>query len=122
VIPIQNTTPHAWGAAARRDALQCKRYAADSDGLPYAFVPFTVETFGRLGGPAMDHLSALREIAVASLPPGADVAKGRFIDDFLRELVVSLAHGNDLVVRRFLGFTRSPIWRWVPARSRRAYR
>jgi hypothetical protein len=77
-------------AAARRDALKCRQYAKDSDGLPYALVPLTSETFVRLGGPAMDHLSAMADLAVSDATPGADVSRGRFIDGSLRELAVSL--------------------------------
>jgi hypothetical protein len=63
--------------AACRDAHKPRLYAADSDGLPYAFVPLTVETFGGLG-PAMDHLSALADFAVSGVPPGAAVTQGPF--------------------------------------------
>jgi hypothetical protein len=52
-------------------------------------------------------LSALADLAVASVSPGADFSKGRYIDGALRtiwrELAVSLASGNDIVMRRFLG-------------------
>jgi hypothetical protein len=51
----------------------------------------------------MDHLSAMADLAVSGASPGADVSRGRFIDGSLHELAVSLARGNDLVVRRFHG-------------------
>jgi hypothetical protein len=66
-------------AAVCRDARKCRQYAKDSDGLQYALVPLTSETFGRLGGPAMDHLSAMADLAVSGATPGADVSHGRFI-------------------------------------------
>ena len=94
----------AGAAAAVRDEQKRKKYAAAGDAAPYAFTPLTVETYGRMGGPAMAHLSELGDLAVANAPLGTRVTKSRFIEGALRELSVALANGNDVIVRRFLGY------------------
>jgi hypothetical protein len=56
----------------------------------YGFVPFSVETYGRLGQPAMKLLHSLRDEAAS---PGG-VTRSSFVNGALRELSWGLCRGN----------------------------
>ena len=84
-------------AAAARDQLKRARYQSD-DPAAYAFQPLSVETYGRLGKPAMQMLNTL-----ASAATNAGVQhKGNFVTNALRELSVGLCRGNSVLYRRSL--------------------
>jgi hypothetical protein len=61
----------------------------------YGFVPFSVETYGRLGQPAMTLLHLLGDEAAG---PGS-VTWASFVHGALRELGVGLCRGNFLAYR-----------------------
>jgi hypothetical protein len=65
----------------------------------YGFVPFSVETCGRIGQPAMKLLHDLGEEAAG---PGG-VSRSSFVAGALRELSVGLCRGNFLAYRASLG-------------------
>jgi hypothetical protein len=84
-------------AAAQRDREKRLSYeSADPHG--YKFYPFSVESYGRLGHPAMELINELGEEAVGAAPPG-DVVKGDFVRAAYQELSVALCRGNAWVVR-----------------------
>lgn len=86
------------GAAAVRDAAKTVRYESiDPNG--YTFVPISVETFGRLGKPAMELINKLAATAAA----GGAVEKSAFMANALRELSVGLCRGNGVLYRSSLG-------------------
>jgi hypothetical protein len=68
-------------AAARRDAAKERAYRRVSSGLP--FVPLSVESFGRLGAPALLLLRSLADHAVQAWGPG--LSRDAFISGALRE-------------------------------------
>jgi hypothetical protein len=72
-------------------------------------VPFSVETYGRLGKPAAVFLGILGAEAVA----GGDVSKSGFVAAALRELSAGLCKGNYLMHRAVLG--------WLAGVSRRGF-
>jgi hypothetical protein len=61
-----------------------------SSALP--FVPMLVESFGRLGAPALTLLGDLADQAVQAGGPG--LSRAAFISGALRELSVALCRGN----------------------------
>ena len=102
VHPAASTYMHAarveGGAAAMRDQAKRAQYeSGDPNG--YAFVPLSMESFGRLGKPAMQLLNTLATKAV----DGGVVVKGSFVVNAMRELSVGLMKGNGLMFRRGLG-------------------
>jgi hypothetical protein len=77
------------GAAARRDTTKRAAYnALEPNG--YDFIPFPVESYGRLGKPALALLSRFGEEVCSSGP----IWKGAFLAGALRELSVGLCRGN----------------------------
>jgi hypothetical protein len=83
------------GAAATRDQEKRARYQlSNPDG--YDFIPFSVETFGRLGKPAMALINTLATSAAAS----ASLHKSGFVTNALRELSIALCRGNGAMYRR----------------------
>jgi hypothetical protein len=84
-------------AAAARDQLKRARYQSD-DPAAYAFQPLSVETYGRMGKPAMQMLNTLASAAVNA---GVQL-KGDFVTNALRELSVGLCRGNSVLYRRSL--------------------
>ena len=81
-------------AAARRDQDKRNKYRRiDSTG--YTFHPLTVETYGRLGTPAMQLLNKIADIAENT----GSVHKGAFVTNALRQLSIALCRGNALVYR-----------------------
>ena len=84
----------AGSAAAVRDHQKRTKYdRGDAGG--YAFVPLSIETYGRLGEPAMKLLNTLADTAAA----GGVVVKGDFVRSALRELSTGLCKGNGIVYR-----------------------
>lgn len=83
-------------AAALRDQQKLDKYeTADPHG--YAFVPLSIETYGRLGKPAMQLLNTLGDRAAEG---GAD--KSAFVTNALRRLSMALCRGNAVVYKRGL--------------------
>lgn len=81
-------------AAAARDRLKRDRYQT-ADPTGYAFTPISVESFGRLGKPAMELLSTLASIAAA----GGSVDRDMFMTNALRELSIGLCRGTGFMCR-----------------------
>jgi hypothetical protein len=87
ILPRGATTSRA--AASHRDEQKRTAHAkAEPNG--YGFVPFSVETYGQLGHPAMKRLHDLGEEAAG---PGG-VSQSSFMAGALRELSVGLCRGN----------------------------
>jgi hypothetical protein len=83
----------AGAAASHRDRQKRTAYArVEPNG--YNFVPFSVESYGRLGQPAMALLHSLGDEAAG---PGG-VSRASFVAGALRELSVGLVSGELLVV------------------------
>jgi hypothetical protein len=82
-------------AAAARDASKWRAYRHVSSALP--FVPISVESFGRLGAPALTLLGGLAGQAV--LAGGPDLSRAAFISGALWELCVALCLGNASLCR-----------------------
>jgi Reverse transcriptase (RNA-dependent DNA polymerase) len=88
------------GSAARaRDGHKRASYALRNLGGGYELVPVSVESFGRLGGPAYALLCRVAAVAA----DGGRVSKAVFIDRALQELSVTLCKGNARVLRESLG-------------------
>jgi hypothetical protein len=86
-------------AAAIRDSEKKRKYlSADPNG--YQFVPLSMESFGRLGEPAMQLLNRL---SIAATEGRTLLDKGVFVRSALSELSVGLCKGNALLIRYFLG-------------------
>ena len=79
------------GAAAVRDASKMVRYESIGPN-GHAFIPISVETFGRLGKPAMELINI-----AATAATGGTVEKGAFTAGALRELSVGLCRGNGVL-------------------------
>ena len=85
-------------AAARRDAEKRRAYnRLEPNGYP--FVPFSVETYGRLGKPA---IALLGRLGVEAAGVGG-VSKSAFVRLAIRELSVGLCRGNCVMYRKSLG-------------------
>jgi hypothetical protein len=83
-------------AAAARDASKWRAYLQVSSALP--FVPMSVESFGRLGAPAVTKLLGdLADQAVQAGGPG--LSRAAFTSGVLRELSVALCRGNASLCR-----------------------
>jgi hypothetical protein len=94
-LPAGATTA---GAAARRDQQKQATYVrVERNGFP--FVPFFVESYGRLSQPAMKLLHVLGDRAAS---PG-EVNRASFLAGSLRELSISLCRGNFFMYRACLG-------------------
>ena len=88
-------------AAARRDADKRRTYnRLDPNGYP--FVPFSIESYGRLGRPAIALLARLGAEA-AGVGDQNWVSKSAFVRSALRELSVGLCMGNCVMYRKALG-------------------
>jgi hypothetical protein len=79
-------------AAARRDAEKRRAYNWLRMGTPGPLVPFSVETYGRLGKPAVAFLGMLGAEAMSA----GDVSKSGFVAVALREHSVGLCKCNYL--------------------------
>jgi hypothetical protein len=88
----------AGAAASHRDRQKQTAYArVEPNG--YNFVPFSVESYGRLGQPAMALLHSLGDEAAG---PGG-VSRASFVAGALRELSVGLIRGTFLLYRASVG-------------------
>jgi hypothetical protein len=90
----------AGGAAARRDREKEARYRS-ADPTGYKFVPVSVETYGRLGKPALQLLTSLASAAAAN----GVVERDRFVENAMRQLSITLRRGNGAMFSRCLGQT-----------------
>jgi hypothetical protein len=99
------TATMAGAAAARRDQQKCATYSpVEPNGYP--FVPFSVESYGRIGQPAMKLLHALGDEAAG--PDG--VTRASFVAGALREVSVGLCRGNFFMHHACLGmFAKSSV-------------
>jgi hypothetical protein len=86
-------------AAARRDREKRQTYGQlEPNGYP--FIPFSVETYGCLGKPAISFLGQLgKEAEVA----GRKVSKSGFVAAAIPELSAGLCQGNYQMYRALLG-------------------
>jgi hypothetical protein len=100
---ISRAAATAGAAASHRDQLKRTAYArVEPHG--YGFVPFSVDTYGRLGLPAMKQLHLLGGQAAG---PGG-VARASFVNGALRELNVGLCRGNFFACRASVGMLARP--------------
>jgi Reverse transcriptase (RNA-dependent DNA polymerase) len=83
-------------AAEVRDQQKRAKYER-TDPHGYAFVPLSIETYGRLGKPAMQLLNTLGDKAAEG---GAD--KSIFVANALRHLSIALCRGNAVIYKRSL--------------------
>jgi hypothetical protein len=98
------------GAAASPCDQQKRTAYAPVEPHGYGFVPFSVETYGRLGQPAMKLLHMLGDEAAC---PGG-ITRASFVQGALRELSVGLWRGNFLAYRASVGM----LARWSGASFR----
>ncbi len=82
-------TPGA--AAAKRDAEKSAAYST-VDPHGYHFVPFSVESYGRLGKHAVDFLNAVA-VSASKAPGSESFNKERFVEGVYREISVALYNG-----------------------------
>jgi hypothetical protein len=82
-------------AAAAGDASERRAYRLVSSALP--FVPMLVESFVRVGAPALTLLGDLADQAVQAGGPG--LSRAAFISGALRELSAALCRGNAFLCR-----------------------
>ena len=88
------------GAAAEERDKQ-KRLYHQKNGTPgYAFVPFSIETYGRLG---KDAEKLLRDMAERAASTG-ECDRDCFLQWMRKEISSSLIRGNARVFRRYLGY------------------
>jgi hypothetical protein len=92
---------HTAGAAAYlRDASKNYKYGGGGQVAGGSFTPLSMESYGRLGQPAMQLLQTLA--AASSATAGSDVTTSSFVTGALRELGVALVKGNEVVYREAL--------------------
>ena len=85
------------GAATLRDPAKIAKYTF-ADPYGYAFISLSMESYGRLGKPAMGLLNTLEAAAAAS-----GVVKDTFVANALREFSIGLCRGNGALSHRVLG-------------------
>jgi hypothetical protein len=79
-------------AAARRDREKRRTYGQlEPNGYP--LIPFSIETYGRLGKPAISFLGQLG-LSLEAKEAGRMVSKSGFVAAAIRELSVGLCRGN----------------------------
>lgn len=87
------------GAAAEERAKAKRRYH-EKNGTPgYRFVPFVVESYGRLGKDAENLLKSMADRASSS----GDCDRNGYLHWIKKEISLSLVRGNARVFRRYLG-------------------
>jgi hypothetical protein len=91
---VRGAAAAAGSAAALRDQQKRTRYEQSFPG-GYAFTPLVVETYGRMGKPAMELLNTIATQACAS----GTFTRGDFVGAALRELSVALCKGNAVMYR-----------------------
>ena len=87
------------GAAAEERDKQKRRYHEQNGTPGYSFVPFSVESYGRLGRPAE---SLLKDMADRAASTG-DCDRDCFLHWMRKEISLSLIRGNARVFRGYLG-------------------
>jgi hypothetical protein len=81
--------------AVRRDALKRARYSrVEPNGYP--FIPFTIESYGHLGVPAM---TLLHDLGNEAASPGTSCTRASFVAGTLRELSAGLCRFNCAMYR-----------------------
>jgi hypothetical protein len=108
---------HTAGAAASlRDASKFYKYGGGGQVAGGSFTPLSMESYGRLGRPAMQLLQTLAAAAVSSATAGSYVTTSSFVTGALRELGVALVKGNEVVCREALhaGGTAARVGATVP--------
>jgi hypothetical protein len=94
---------HAAGAAASaRDAAKSRKYGGGGQVAGGSFTPLSMESYGRLGRPAMQLLQTLAAAAASSVTAGSDFTTSSFVTGALRELSTALVIGNEVVYREAL--------------------
>ena len=81
-------------AAAHRDGVKRRRYGDGNEDV-FAFVPLSVETYGRWGRPAMRLLNNMAESAASM----GRVSKAGFVSSAQRQLSIALQRGNGVLMR-----------------------
>ena len=75
-----------------RASLRCNTHTHSTPAPhPYAFVPFAIDTYGRLGPAAMAYLGRLAERVADRAPVGRERARAAFMETVLRDLSASRA-------------------------------
>jgi hypothetical protein len=92
-------------AAAKRDEQKKAAYANRGDS-GYKFIPFSVESLGRLGAPALSLLTKLGHTA-AEASAGAFSSR-QFVEGVLQEISIILAHYNRRMEVAVAGFVLRP--------------
>jgi hypothetical protein len=91
---------HTAGAAASlRDASKFCKYGGGGQVAGGSFTSLSMESYGRLGRPAMQLLQTLAAAAASSATAGSDVTTSSFVTGGLQELSVALVKGNEVVYR-----------------------
>ena len=86
-----NASARAGSAAAARDREKRSAYTS-ADPTGYHFVPFSVESYGHLGRPALEFLNAVTETACND-SDGLDLQKSCFAESIYRDVSVALCRG-----------------------------
>jgi hypothetical protein len=106
-LPAVATT--AGAAAARRDQQKRATYVrVDPNGFP--FVPFSVDSYGRSGQPAMKLLHALGQLGDEAAGPGG-INWASFVAGALRELSIRPCRGKFLCTVHVWECLQSPLGR-----------
>jgi hypothetical protein len=88
------------GAAAAQWDREKRRTYGQLEPNGYPFIPFLVETYGRLGKPA---ISFLGQPGLEAKEAGRKVSKSGFVASAIREISVGLCRGNYQMYRASLG-------------------
>ena len=92
-------------AAARKDAEKTAKYAARGD-TGYKFIPFSVESLGRLGKPALALLTKLGRLAAERSHDSLTVRQ--FVDGVLQEISVIVNNINSRMENAVSSFVMRP--------------
>jgi hypothetical protein len=99
---FQRAARTAGATASLRDASKFRKYGGGGQVAGGSFTPLSMESYGRLGRPAMQLLQTLTAAAASSATAGSDVTTSSFVTGALRELGVALVKGNEVVYREAL--------------------
>jgi hypothetical protein len=94
------------GAAAAKRDVENRRACNRLEPNGYPLTPFSAETYGQLGKPAIALLGRLGVEAAGAAGLGA-VSESAFVRSALRELSVGLCRGNCVMYRTALGLRAS---------------
>jgi hypothetical protein len=102
---VHPPSANALSAAAATIGARCDKLKRASysrvEPCGYPFVPFSIESYGRLGVPAMKLSHDLSDEAAS---PGTNFSRASFVAGALRELRVGLWRGNCAMYRANAGF------------------